>query len=175
MYTLDDRWLDTVPLDVFACNRVTPTWGDNTVAVYAAPEDTVDVWFALHDTRRLASDKNLLGIIRAFMGSGPEHDVAVQDTPAINDSRESEGGIRFANVIVEYVRVSTDTVVASKVLTGNKLHDAIVPQDVLPSFGAHESISIRVTVGYEIEANSVLDQRTELREITILGPEIRHG
>jgi len=167
--------LDTVPVDVFACTRSVPEWGDPSSAVYAERDEIVDIWIALHDTRRLASDKNLMDIIRAFTGCGPEHDLAVQDTLALNNSAESQGGVRFANVLVEFVNKATDAVLESVQLVDNKLHVAVVPENIMPGFGSGSIISVRVTVGYSIEANSLLDQRTELREVTIQGPEIRNG
>lgn len=175
IYDIDDRWLDTVPCAVMASNVSKLSMADPEVAVYADADDTVVIWIALHDQRRLGEDANMMGIVRAFPGSGPEHDVSINDTPTVNDSRSSDGGVSYADVTIEYIDKATDTVLDSVNTGANKLKHEITPAELMVGFSHGDIIKTRVTIGYTISSNSVLDQNTTLRTTTIDGPEIRHG
>lgn len=175
---IDDRWLDTVQCAVMASNLTDATKADPEVAVYADRGDDIIFWFALHDQRRLAEDPNILGVVRAFTGGGPEHDIDIETTPTVNDSRSSEGGVVFANVTIEFIDPSDGTVLDSATTGANKLTYQCNPEDIVPNFGwagGPDIIETRVTVGYTIIANTVLDQDTDLRTVTFDGPEIIHG
>lgn len=166
-------WHQTPEFEVFGVNRTVPDFSDPKSVVYADLEDLIDIWIAPPDLRQMVTDRDMLSISRVVHGGGPEVDIAFMDTSTYKSSKESEGGVAYATVIIEFYHKGTDTLLYSEELTANKWHTTMKPSEVFPAFMNGAAIEVRVTVSYELPANGSLDQTTTLLPRTIVGPEIR--
>lgn len=172
---LDTYWHTTTDFSVFGSNTkdVLPTAPSS--VIYAENTDTIDVWIAAPDIRRLLENKEMMGILQAKRGCGPEPDILYQETPIENHSAESPGAAGLMTVVIEYRNRGTGVLLYSEKLHDNKWHHRAHIPDIYADFDTGTVIEVSVSVSYDIPTSALLEQPVHMIQKTIGGLEIRHA